>query len=78
MNKTHFKLMKIAIVKTSITSDGVKTRLNRGIGLINLKEIQYISDTKEGIELIMRSGDRFFVENLTFGDVQTIINGIID
>ena len=78
MNKTHFKLMKIATVKTSLTSEGVRTKLSRGIGLIKLTEIQFIYDSADGLELVMNSGDRFFVENLTLVQIQNFINGIED
>jgi len=78
MNKVHFKIMRVASVKVSIDGSGVTNRIKRGLCLINITEIQtaFEDELTGQVEIVMKSGDRFFVKNLTLVEIEQIMNGL--
>jgi hypothetical protein len=69
-------MMRVSSVKLSIDEDGVIGKIRKGNCLIDLSQVQHVESNSEGIEIVMRSGDRFFVENLTFDEIVGLLRSI--
>jgi hypothetical protein len=78
MNKAHFKTMRVTSVKVSVDGTGVSNRIKKGLCLINITEIQtaFEDELTGQLEIVMKSGDRFFVKNLTLVEIEQIMNGL--
>jgi hypothetical protein len=68
-------MMRVASVKVSLDVDGMSSRIKKGNCLIDFTEIQHAFQAdNEEVEIVMKSGDRFFAKNLTLVEIDLILN----
>lgn len=76
MNKNHFKMMRVTSVKVSVDKEGFNSRIKRGLCMIDLTQIQHVEYGEGQTEVVMKTGDRFNVENITFDELVVLLRDL--
>lgn len=70
-------MMRVTSIKAVLRSDGMGEAIRKGNCLIDLTKIQHAFQAdNEETEIVMRSGDRFFVKKPTFNELEQLLLGL--